>query len=60
MTLDPTTLREAARIMLATVEGEVPASPQQYGAFNATLTWAGWCQGQAASIDANLPREPQP
>ena len=57
MTLDPTTLRELARIMLASVEGEVPASPQQYGAFNATLTWAEWCQGRAAQIDAQIPGE---
>lgn len=57
MTLDSTTLRELARIMLATLEGEVPASPQQHGAFNATLTWAQWCEQQAALADAELPED---
>lgn len=41
MTLDPTTLRETARIMRTTIRDEIPASPQQHGAFN----------------DANLPKE---
>ncbi len=57
MTLDPTTLHEIARIMRATVEDEVPASPQQSGAFISTLSWAGWCEGVAAQIDAQLPKE---
>lgn len=57
MTLDPTTLRETARIMRATIRDEMPASPQQHGAFNATLTWALWCEQQAAQIDSNIPKE---
>lgn len=57
MTLDPTTLREIARTMRAAVEDEVPASPQQYAAFISTLSWAGWCEGVAAQIDAALPKE---
>lgn len=59
MTLDPTTLRETARIMRATIRDELPASPQQHGAFNATLTWAAWCEDQATKIDAALPDGPQ-
>lgn len=57
MTLDPTTLRETARIMRATIRDELPASPQQHGAFNATHTWAQWCEEQAAQIDAQIPKE---
>lgn len=57
MTLDPTTLRETARVMRATIRDEAPASPQQHGAFNATITWAQWCEQQASHIDARLPEE---
>ena len=57
MTLDPTTLREIARVMRGTFADEIPASPQQHGAFNATITWALWCEQQAAQIDAALPKE---
>lgn len=57
MTLDPSTLRETARIMRDTIRDEMPSSPQQHGAFNATLTWAQWCEQQAAQIDAALPKE---
>lgn len=59
MTPDPATLRETARIMRATVRDEMPASPQQVGAFNATLTWAKWCEQQAALADAQIPDETQ-
>lgn len=57
MTLDPTTLREVARVMRGTFADEIPASPQQHGAFNATITWAAWCEQQASQIDAALPKE---
>ena len=57
MTLDPTTLREVARVMRATFADEIPASPQQHGAFNATHTWAQWCEQQAALADAHIPEE---
>ena len=57
MPLDPTTLRETARIMRATIRDELPASPQQHGAFNATVTWAQWCEQQAALADAQIPKE---
>lgn len=57
MTLDPTTLRETARVMRATIGEEIPASPQQHGAFNATITWAQWCEQQAALVAAQIPKE---
>ena len=57
MTLDPTTLRETARIMRASIEGDYPASPQQAGALTATASWASWLEQQAAQIDATLPKE---
>lgn len=57
MTLDPTTLRETARIMRATIGEEIPTGPAQTGAFNATITWAQWCDQQAAQIDAAIPKE---
>ena len=40
MSLDPTTLRAVANQMRDSIKDEMPASPQQTGAFTATISWA--------------------
>ena len=51
MNLDPHTLRTIAKAMRETVKDEMPASPQQTGAFTATLSWADWLDNQATRKD---------
>ena len=45
--MDPTTLKEIARIMRETIGQEIPVGPAQTGAFNVTISWAEWLDQQA-------------
>ena len=40
MKLDPMTLAMVAKTMRDSIKDEIPASPQQQGAFTATMSWA--------------------
>lgn len=53
--MHPATLRAIAQTMRDSIRNEIPVGPAQTGAFNATATWAKWCEQQAAH--AELPKE---
>lgn len=52
--LDADTLREVAKVMRTTIEGEIPTGPIMTGAFSATSSWAQWLDDQAAQAGAKL------
>lgn len=56
--MHPDTLRAIAAVMRESIDDEYPASPQQQGAFAATASWAGWLDGMAGQVDAELPEDP--
>lgn len=52
--MDAATLREVARVMRDSVEGEYPVTQPQAAALATTVAWARWCEGTAAVEDAKL------